>query len=250
MFGHSSIDRRLVSVTAQGSMEAEQYQALRIKLERMARARDLKTIAITSPGARDGKTVTAINVAGALARGSMARVLLIEGDVRRPAVGRYLGLSTEHEPGLRQLVHDADRKLQDVVQKIDTLEFDLLLAGPMDVAVHDMFRSPRMQEILAEARTQYDFVIIDTPPLGPVSDCALLAPFVDGLLMVVAAHQTPRKMLEEALNQLDPASVLGIVFNRDDRPLFGYRNSYYRGYFPQTRTRTTRASASHDGVRL
>src|SRR4026207_568954 len=122
MFGHSSIDRRLVSVTAQGSMEAEQYQALRIKLERMARARDLKTIAITSPGARDGKTVTAINVAGALARGAMARALLIEGDVRRPAVGRYLGLSTEHEPGLRQLVHDADRKLQDVVQKIDTLE--------------------------------------------------------------------------------------------------------------------------------
>ena len=248
MFGHS-IDRRLVSVTAPSSMEAEQYQALRIKLERMARARDLKTIAITSPGARDGKTVTAINVAGALARGSTARVLLIEGDVRRPAVGKYLGLTTEDQPGLRQLIHDRDRKLQDVVQRVDPLEFDLLLAGPVDVAVHDMFRSPRMQEILADARAQYDFVIIDTPPLGPVSDCALLAPSVDGLLVVVAAHKTPRKMLEEALNQLDPASVLGIVFNRDDRPLFGYRNSYYRGYFPQTQTRAIMASVPQDGAR-
>jgi len=248
MFGHS-IDRRLVSVTAPASMEAEQYQALRIKLERIARARDLKTIAITSPGARDGKTVTAINVAGALARGSTARVLLVEGDVRRPAVGKYLGLPTEDHPGLRQLVHDRDRTLQDVVQRVDPLEFDLLLAGPTDVSVPDMFRSPRLQEILTEARAQYDFVIIDTPPLGPVSDCALLAPSVDGLLVVVAAHKTPRKMLEEALNQLDPASVLGIVFNRDDRPLFGYRSSYYRGYFPQTQTRTIKASVPQSGVR-
>ena len=248
MFGHS-IDRRLVSVTAPASMEAEQYQALRIKLERLARMRDLKTIAITSPGARDGKTVTAINVAGALARGSTARVLLIEGDVRRPAVGKYLGLATDDLPGLRQLVHDHNRSLQDTVQRVDALEFDLLLAGPMDLSVHDMFRSPRMQAILADARAQYDFVIIDTPPLGPVSDCALLAPSVDGLLMVVAAHKTPRKMLEEALNQLDPASVLGIVFNRDDRPLFGYRSSYYRGYFPQTQTRATKASAPQHGAR-
>jgi len=244
-----SIDRRLVSVTAPGSMEAEQYQALRIKLERFQRARDLKVIAITSPGARDGKTVTAINVAGALARGSTARVLLIEGDVRRPAVGKYLGLRTDDDPGLRQLVADPERKLQEVVQRIDPLEFDVLLAGAADAPVHEMFRSPRMQAILAEARTQYDFVIIDTPPLGPVSDCTLLAPSVDGLLIVVAAHKTPRKMLEEALNQLEPASVLGIVFNGDDRPLFGYRSSYYRGYFPQGTTRAVKASVTSNGAR-
>jgi protein-tyrosine kinase len=248
MFGHS-IDRRLVSVTAPASMEAEQYQALRIKLERFHRARDLKVIAITSPGARDGKTVTAINIAGALARGSAARVLLVEGDIRRPSVSRYLGLSIDGHPGLRQLVHDPQLNLQDVVQRIDPLEFDVVLAGPMDVPTHEMFRSPRIPAILAEARARYDFVVIDTPPLGPVSDCALLAPSVDGLLLVVAAHKTPRKLLEEAFNQLDPASVLGIVFNRDDRPLFGYRTSYYRGYFPQAQTRAVKASVPQSGAR-
>jgi Mrp family chromosome partitioning ATPase len=62
-----------------------------------------------------------------------------------------------------------------------------------------------------------------------------LSRWVDGLLIVVAAHKTPRKLLEASLNQLDGASVVGIVFNGDDRPLFGYRNSYYRGYFPRTR---------------
>jgi capsular exopolysaccharide synthesis family protein len=248
MFPHS-IDRRLVSVTAPDTMEAEQYQGLRIKLERIQRASGVKVIAITSPGARVGKTVTAINIAGALARGSTTRVLLIEGDVRRPAVGKYLGLPATDAPGLRQLVQDPQQQLQDVVQRIDGLEFDVLLAGAMDAPIHQMFRSPRIPAILDDARAQYDFVIVDTPPLGAVSDCALLAPSVDGLLVVVAAHKTPKKMLEEVLNQLDPASVLGIVFNRDDRPLFGYRASYYRGYFPQTQTRAVKAPGTQSGAR-
>jgi Mrp family chromosome partitioning ATPase len=74
--------------------------------------------------------------------------------------------------------------------------------------------------------------VLDTPPLLPVFDSALLAKSVDGVLMVVSANQTPRKLLGEALNMLEPSKVLGIVFNRDERPLFGYYNSYYREYFP------------------
>ena len=86
--------------------------------------------------------------------------------------------------------------------------------------------------VLAEARRRYDFIVLDTPPLLPVFDSALLANSVDGVLMVVAANQTPRKLLGEALNLLDPAKVLGIVFNRDTRPMFGYYNAYYKDYFP------------------
>jgi len=67
-----------------------------------------------------------------------------------------------------------------------------------------------------------------------VFDSALLSRLVDGLLIVVAANQTPRKLLGEALNLLDPEKVLGIVFNRDERPLFGYYDAYYREYFPDT----------------
>ena|SRR5437867_3959164 len=227
-----SLDRRLVSIIAPGSMEAEQYQALRLKIERFHRAKDVKVVAVTSPGAKDGKTVTSINLAGALASGSDARVLLIEADVRRPAVARYLRMDDSTGSTLPQLVLDPKMQLQDAVRRVDGLEFDIIFAGPRDAGpVHEMFRSARLETVLAEARAQYDYVIIDTPPLGPVSDCALLARWVDGLLIVVAAHKTPRKMLEEALNQLDGATVLGIVFNGDDRPVFGYRSSYYRGYF-------------------
>jgi Mrp family chromosome partitioning ATPase len=79
--------------------------------------------------------------------------------------------------------------------------------------------------------------VLDTPPLGPVSDCALLARWVDGVLMVVAAHRTSRKLLEEALNLLQGASVLGIVFNGDDRAFLRYRRHSYRGYFSGARKR-------------
>jgi capsular exopolysaccharide synthesis family protein len=227
------IDRHLVSVTKPTSMEAEQYQTLRLKIERFQRERDLKVVAITSPGARDGKSVTAINLAAALARGTNARVLLIEADVRRPAMSRYLGLNgAASQKSLAQLIANDGGTLQDGVQQFDSLRFDLMLAGTPDMPVNELLRSPRVATILNEAREQYDYVVVDTPPLGPVSDCALLARWVDGLLLVVAAHKTPRKMLESSLNQLDGGSVLGIVFNGDDRPLFGYRHSYYRGYFP------------------
>ena len=237
MFGHR-IDRHLVSVTAPASMEAEQYQSLRLKLERFQRERDLKVVAITSPGAQEGKSVTAINLAAALARGSGTRVLLIEADVRRPAVSRYLGLNgSAGDKSLALLLGDSTGTLQDGVQRFDSLNFDVILAGSPDTPVNELLRSPRVASLLNEAREQYDYVIVDTPPLGPVSDCALLARWVDGLLLVVAAHKTPRKMLEASLNQLDAASVLGIVFNGDDRPLFGYRHAYYRGYFPQARAK-------------
>jgi len=232
MFGHG-IDRHLVSVTNPGSMEAEQYQALRVKLERLQRERDFKVVAITSPGAREGKSVTAANLAAALARGGNTRVLLIEADMRRPSMPRYLGLDDSPAGSLSGLLVDSSATLIDSIQKHDALPFDLLLAGTATTPVGELLRSRRLEEVIREARDQYDFVVLDTPPLGPVSDCALLARYVDGVLLVVSAHLTPRKQLETALNQLDANAVLGIVFNRDDRPVFGYRHSYYRGYFPQ-----------------
>jgi len=75
---------------------------------------------------------------------------------------------------------------------------------------------------LYEARRRYDFIVIDTPPLVLVSDCRIIADLVDGIVLVVSAHRTPRGPLEEALRIIDPAKVLGFVLNNADVPLFGY----------------------------
>jgi len=225
------IDKRLVGVTAPSSMEAEQYQALRLRIERLQAVRELKVMAITSPGAREGKTVTAVNFAASLARGSNTRVLLVEADVRRPAIGRYLRINADARTTFAQAIVDPATPI-DVSDRPESLPFDLMLAGTSDRPIHELFRSPQLPKLIAHLRERYDYIVLDTPPIGPVSDCALLSRYIDGLLLVVAAHKTPRQMLEVALNQLDPQVVLGLVFNGDQRPLFGYRNSYYRGYFP------------------
>jgi capsular exopolysaccharide synthesis family protein len=227
-------DKHLVSLTSPASFAAEQYQGLRLTVERLGRARHAQVIAVTSPGAGEGKTLTAINLAAALARGSDARVLLIDADLRRPAVARQLGLADAEPQGLTDLVADAKVTIDQVARPIEPYKLSVIPAGIVHTSVHQVLRSPRLDQILQEARQRYDFIVIDTPPLLPVFDSALLSRTVDGVLVVVAANHTPRKLLGEALNLLDASKVFGIVFNRDDRPLFGYYDAYYREYFPDT----------------
>jgi len=229
----TQLDPHLVALTSPGSFAAEQYQGLRLTIERLRRGRTLQVIAVTSPAAGEGKTLTAINLAAALARGADdARVLLVDADLRRPAVAKQLALD-EFSQGLTEAVESAAMTLDSVTQKLKRFNLSIVPAGLRKGAVHQTLRSPRLDVVLAEARQRYDFVVLDTPPLLPVFDSALLANAVDGVLMVVAANQTPRKLLGEALNLLDPAKVLGIVFNRDAKPMFGYYDAYYKDYFPE-----------------
>lgn len=225
------LDRRLVSLTAPASFAAEQYQGLRLTLERLARSRDVKVMAVSSPATGDGKTVTAINLAGALARGSDDRVLLIDADLRRPAIATHLGIP-HAALGLADALIEGPTSIADVVQRLEDYNLDVIPAGTTRAGIGELLRSPRLDAFLQKARQRYAYIVLDTPPLLPVADSVLLAASVDGVLMIVSANQTPRKLLGEALNMLDPSKVLGIVFNRDTRPLFGYYNAYYRGYFP------------------
>jgi capsular exopolysaccharide synthesis family protein len=228
----TQLDSHLVALTSPGSFAAEQYQGLRLTIERLRRGRQLQVIAVTSPAAGEGKTLTAINLAGALARGAEdARVLLIDADLRRPP---WRAARDRRElAGLTESSTARRTTLDSVTQKLRPFNLSIIPAGIRRNAVHQTLRSPRLDTVLAEARQRYDFIVLDTPPLLPVFDSALLANACDGVLMVVAANQTPRKLLGEALNILDPAKVLGIVFNRDARPMFGYYDAYYKDYFPE-----------------
>jgi Mrp family chromosome partitioning ATPase len=123
--------------------------------------------------------------------------------------------------------------LDNVVQRMDDFNLSVITAGSSPTSVHQILRSPQLEPFVQQLRQRFDFVLLDTPPLIPVFDAAVLSKLVDGLLIVVSANRTPRKLLAEALNLLDPAKVLGIVFNNDERPMFGYYETYYRQYFPE-----------------
>jgi capsular exopolysaccharide synthesis family protein len=227
------LDRHLVSLTAPASFAAEQYQGLRLTIERLARSRDVKVIAVSSPAAGDGKTVTSINLAAALARGSDDRVLLIDADLRRPSIAKLLRLD-DTDRGFADVLASRTARMEDLIKSTRLSNLSILPAGAARGGISEILRSPALEDLLRDVRRQYAYVVVDTPPLLPVFDSALLSKMVDGVLLVVSANLTPRKLLGEALNMLDSAKVLGIVFNRDERPLFGYYNSYnryYRDYF-------------------
>jgi capsular exopolysaccharide synthesis family protein len=230
------INSRLVTLTAPNTFAAERYQGLRLKIEQMRQKSGLRVIAVTSPGAGDGKTMTSINLAGVLARDSNLRVLLIDADLRRSAVSEQLGLESG-AAGLADLIARTPRPLAATIKHPETCGFDLLPAGSSAMSVQSLFRSERFGSILEEARGLYDYVILDTPPLAPVFDAAVLARAVDGVIVVVAAGKTPRRLLAVALDLLDPAKVVGIVFNNDSSPLFGYHASAYKPYFSSSARR-------------
>jgi capsular exopolysaccharide synthesis family protein len=232
----NTIDLRLVALTAPDTFAAERYQGLRLKIEQMRQRSALSVIAVTSPGAGDGKTVTSINLAGVLARDSNLRVLLIDADLRRSSVSAQLGLETG-AAGLADLIARSPQPLTALIKHPEVCGFDLLPAGSSAMSVQALFRSDRFAKVLDEARGLYDYVILDPPPLAPVFDAAVLARAVDGVIMVVAADKTPRRLLAVALDLLDPSKVIGIVFNNDNSPLFGYHASAYKPYFSSAERR-------------
>ena len=206
------LDEHLVSLQAPATAAAEQYRVLRHLVETLRKRANLQVIAVTSGGVGDGKTVTAINLAGALAQSDDARVLLIDMDLRRPSVARYLALG-DTRPTLADALEATDRPLEDVVVQLPRFNLSVLRAPVSEAAPYELLHSPKLEALLTAARRQYDYIVLDTPPFVPFPDCRLLAKSVDGFVLVVAADRTPRGVLAEALKVMDADKAVGYVFN-------------------------------------
>lgn len=227
------VDSHLVSLVAPAGLIAEQYRALRHLVEQRHKQGHMSVIAVSSPGVGDGKTTTAINLAGALAQASDAAVLLVEADLRRPSVGRLLGFEDSRSVGLVDAILDPRMSLADIVRPRPPYNLSVVLAGQSPASPYEVLQSPRLGALLDEAREQYGYIVLDTPPLAPVQDCRVVARWVDGIVLVVAADHTPRALLEAALETLEPDKVLGLVFNGYDH-LFSRRHArHYVGYYAE-----------------
>jgi capsular exopolysaccharide synthesis family protein len=224
--GPGPVEGHLVSLLAPTSIEAEQYRTLRAMLEAKRREKGPLILAVSSPGVGDGKTTTAINLAGVLAEGEEPRVLLLDADLRNPSVAVKLGLM-RHHGGLAAALRGRSANLDGLVTRRPPYRIDLVLAGESTNAPYELLKSRAFAELLKEMRQVYDFVIVDTPPIVSLPDCRLLGSMVDGFIIVVAADRTPRKLVEESLNALNPDKVLGFVFNNDQG---SSRYASYYGY--------------------
>ena len=220
------IQEHLVSLLRPSSFEAAQYRSLSHGLERLREAGSAKRVAITSPSGGDGKTVTAINLAAALAQGARNRVLLLEADLRKPMVARYLGLADSRR-GLVPAITRPGLPLAHAVTRLPGPRLDVLVAGHPLAAPYEALGSARVAEILAAARQAYDHVVVDTPPLIAMPEGRVIERLVDGYFIVVRAHHTLRSLLDESLKVSDTSKVLGFIFNEDDRLLGSDRYYHY-----------------------
>jgi capsular exopolysaccharide synthesis family protein len=221
----SKPDDRLVSLVSPATIEAEQYRTLGMMLEQRRHSGLLQVVAVSSPTMGDGKTVTSINLAGALAQSPQARVLLIDADFRKPSVPTQMGLRDGSVLGLRDAILNPNLALKDIVRRLPAYNLSVATVGRAQVMPHEIFKSTRFAELVDEARRDFEWIILDTAPLVLAPDCLMMGRSVDGFLMIVSAHKTSRKEIAEALNIIGPSKLLGLVFNNDDNLLesYGYR---------------------------
>ena len=235
------IDQHLVSLVEPSSFASEQYRVLRHTLEQLHRTAGHSIFGIGSPSASDGKTTTALNLAGALGQAHDARVLLIEADLRCPTMAERLGLDDDGSPGLVEAIGSSNAGIADVARRLTAYNLSVVLAGEKPATPYEVLKSPRLGELLGEARRLYDYVVIDTPPIVAFPDGRILNNWVDGWLIVVAAHRTSRKQLEEALDLMEESKTVGFVFTHDER--FRANARYYGAYYG---SRPGRARVSRD----
>jgi len=218
----------LVSVTSPRSPAAEAYRTLRTGLQFMAIERPLGLVQVTSASASEGKTTTLANLAVAMAEAGK-RVVAVDCDLRRPRIHDFFGLSNDR--GFTSvLVGEVD--LDQAVQAVPSAPgLHVLASGKPPPNPSEILSSPAAWHVLARLKEQYDIVLIDTPPILPVTDASVVASRVDGTVLVVRAGRTTRRELHRAVELLDQvgANIVGTLLNSLEQPgRYGYPYRYYR----------------------
>jgi capsular exopolysaccharide synthesis family protein len=219
-----------ISFDDDNSQIAEAFRKLRTNLKFLAVDNPPRVIVITSSMPSEGKTVTAINIALALAEADH-NVVLVDGDLRRPMLDKHLdvigtvGFST---------VLSGQASLQEVLQKTRFPRVSVLTSGAVPPNPSELLGSLAAQKVLSELRTDFDYVIVDSSPLLAVTDAAILAASADGTLMMARYGQTKREQLAHAVGSLEDieASLLGVVLTMTPTrgsSSYSYNYSYYGG---------------------
>jgi len=224
-----SLSTDLVCLHAPKSTASESFRGIRTNILFSSAEGAPQAILVTSPGPREGKTLTTTNLAVAMAQ-SGSKVVLVDCDLRRPKIHSLFGVSRER--GFTNLlVGNADIDTTVVSSQVPNL--DLIVSGPLPPNPSEMLGSTRMADLLAELRKRYDRILIDSPPITAVTDSVILSKYVDGVVLVIRAGDTVREVAKNALNQLQAvgAHILGGVLNAVDIGKDKYYYYYYYQYY-------------------
>lgn len=228
-YDKAAADKPLIVQEDPHSNRSEAFRTLRTNLQFVDVSHPPKVIVFTSSLPGEGKSTTTANLALTLAN-TGSRVCVIEGDLRRPKMLEYMGL--ESAVGLTNVLI-GEAEVEDVMQPFGGTSMYVLGCGPIPPNPSELLGSEAMGSLLADLRGRFDYVVIDAPPLLPVTDAAVLSKLVDGTIVVVGVGIIKREHLSRALTALDNvgAHVLGIVMNRlPTRGADAYGYYYGDGY--------------------
>lgn len=231
--GAADRDKLVIASDVERSV-VEQYRHLAATLHHAQKASGVRTVMVTSAMPSEGKTLTATNLALTLSQSYQRRVLLVDGDLRRPRLREMFALPATE--GLTDSLATGRGDRLPVHQISPTLW--VLTAGHTVPDPMSLLVSPAMKQLIEDARESFDWVVVDTPPIAILPDANLLAAMIDTALLVVSAESTPYPMVQRAAEAIGPKRILGVVLNRAERSDVSSYNYYsYQQTSPEVEPR-------------
>jgi capsular exopolysaccharide synthesis family protein len=228
-------ESRLVCVTDQESLAAEKFRFLTVRLRQLQQSRPLKKVLITSAIPQEGKTMVAANLACTFARRARQRTLLVEGDLRRPALSQMFGLGKI--PGICEWLQ-GDSGPSTSIYHLEEPGLWILPAGSTPGNALELMQSGKLSAVMDQLTAWFDWIIIDSPPVLPLADTSVWTRLADGILLVTRQGISEKKQLQRGLEALESKKLIGALLNCSTNTA---HNDYYYHYRPPT------ASQPNDG---
>jgi len=217
---------QLVSLTDKGSPAAEAFRLLKVRLRHLRKDKPLKKVLITSTSPQEGKSFTAGNLACALASGSHEKVLLVEGDLRRPSLSQLFGVAAK--PGICEYVLNK-RALNSSAYHLKHAGLWLLPAGHAESDPLEIIQSAKLPSLMEQLARWFDWIVIDSPPVLPLADTTAWARVADGILLVARRDVTEKRKLKKGLEAFEPDKLIGALLNSSnsasDKDYYYYRDN-------------------------
>ncbi|HEY6097663.1 MAG TPA: CpsD/CapB family tyrosine-protein kinase [Candidatus Deferrimicrobium sp.] len=209
-------------------MFVEQFKSLSSRFEYRIDMLQCKVVAITSAVAGEGKTVSAVNLATNLAASGRKKVLLVDVDLRKCDLAKEVGVSPV--PGLSEYLA-GPISLKEILQKSPVKGLVVIPGGMRIAAPWELLSGERFRTFHKAVREHFDVVLLDTPPVIPVSDTHALRDLVDGFVLVYRLGHTPHPMFKQAMDDIGEKKLLGVVLNGVERQTERYYQRYYGKYY-------------------
>ncbi len=228
VIAHNGVENSLpIAISQPRAPVSEAYRSLRTNIQYASIDKAVRTLMVTSPMPEDGKSTVSINLAAVVAQSSRS-VAVIDADFRRPKQHRLMRLRNRR--GFSDLFLQTDVHLNGCLQVTEASNLMVMTTGPLPPNPSELLSSDKLSEVIHRVQERADMIVIDTPPVLVVTDACVLAPRVDGVVLVVRPGKTKMTLLRETIRQLQHVNgkLLGVVLNDVDLKRSGY---YFRGYY-------------------